>query len=225
MGILARFKEIMEANINALLDKCENNPKMIDQLLRDLDEQLAEVKKETAGVMAEQTRCKRILDEKIAKTQEWDGYARKALKAGQEDHAREFLAKKQEALEQQNQAQEAYDAATQNAEKIRQMHDKLAKQRETARNEAATIKAKMATAKTQETINKAINSSKMDSTLGAFARMKENADKRLDAAMAEQELSEAPKDEAERLAEQYKDGGSAAVDDELERMKAEMGIS
>ena len=46
MGILTRFTDIMKSNINALLDKCEDPAKMIDQTLRDLREDLAEVKKE-----------------------------------------------------------------------------------------------------------------------------------------------------------------------------------
>ena len=49
MGILTRFTDIMKSNINALLDKCEDPAKMIDQTLRDLREDLAEVKKETAN--------------------------------------------------------------------------------------------------------------------------------------------------------------------------------
>ena len=51
MGILTRFTDIMKSNINALLDKCEDPAKMIDQTLRDLREDLAEVKKETLLLM------------------------------------------------------------------------------------------------------------------------------------------------------------------------------
>lgn len=39
-GILSRFKTIMEANINALLDKAEDPVKMADQLARDLEKDL-----------------------------------------------------------------------------------------------------------------------------------------------------------------------------------------
>lgn len=72
MGIIARFKDIMAANINALLDKAEDPEKMIDQTMRNLTKDLAEVKQETAAVMADEQRCKRELDEcnnEIAKMQ------------------------------------------------------------------------------------------------------------------------------------------------------------
>ena len=58
MGILKRFKDIMSSNINALLDKAEDPEKMIDQYLRDHQEDLRKVKSETATVMAEEQRCK-----------------------------------------------------------------------------------------------------------------------------------------------------------------------
>ena len=63
MGILTRFKDIMASNINALLDKCEDPEKMIDQYMRNLESDLGKVKAETASVMAEETRAKRELDE------------------------------------------------------------------------------------------------------------------------------------------------------------------
>ncbi len=94
MGILKRFKDIMSANINAMLDKAEDPEKMIDQYLRELQEDLRNVKSETATVMADEARCKRALtdcDEEIAKMQ---NYAEKALLAGNESDAMKFLEKK-----------------------------------------------------------------------------------------------------------------------------------
>ena len=41
----------MSANINALLDKCEDPVKMIDQTLREMNENLAEVKSATASIL------------------------------------------------------------------------------------------------------------------------------------------------------------------------------
>ena len=52
LGIFSRMKDIMSSNINAVLDKMEDPSKMIDQMLRQSREDLAEVKQETAAVMA-----------------------------------------------------------------------------------------------------------------------------------------------------------------------------
>ena len=57
-GILKRFKDIMSANINALLDKAEDPEKMIDQYLRDMESDLGKVKAETASIMAEAEKAK-----------------------------------------------------------------------------------------------------------------------------------------------------------------------
>ena len=66
MGVIQRFKDIMSANINAMLDKAENPEKMIDQYMRNLEDDLGKVKAETASVMAEEARAKRAYDEALA---------------------------------------------------------------------------------------------------------------------------------------------------------------
>ena len=69
MGILDRFSTIVKANINALLDKAEDPGKMIDQYLTEMTESLAEVKRETAGVMAEETRTRSKVEANRAEVQ------------------------------------------------------------------------------------------------------------------------------------------------------------
>ena len=94
MGIISRFKDIMAANINALLDKAEDPEKMIDQTMRNLTKDLASVKEETAAVMADEQRCKRELDECNSEIAKMQSYAEKALLAGNEGDATKFLQQK-----------------------------------------------------------------------------------------------------------------------------------
>ncbi len=94
MSILKRFSDIMSSNINALLDKAEDPVKMIDQLMRNLNDDLNKVKAETASVMAEETRAKREYDECESEVNKMLSYAKKAVDAGNDDDARVFLTKK-----------------------------------------------------------------------------------------------------------------------------------
>ena len=226
MGILDRFTTIVKANINELLDRAEDPAKMVDQYLVDLTESLAEVKKETAGVMAEETRTKRSVDANSEEVSRMEDLARKALQAGNEDDARVFLAKKQKLEATGAELAKAADAAHANAEKMRQMHDKLVNDIEDLKARRETIKAKMAVAKTQEKVaGFTSGSDKAESAIDAFNRMEEKADRMLDTADAMAELTEEPVDDAEALEAKYAGvADDAAVEDELARLKADMGL-
>ena len=115
MGIISRFKDIMSANINALLDKAEDPEKMIDQYLRNLESDLAKVKQETASVMAEEAKAKRQLDECTAEVAKMQSYAEKAVLAGNDEDAKRFLMKKKELVVKQTSLQETYTLAAENA--------------------------------------------------------------------------------------------------------------
>ena len=176
MGILSRFKDIMASNINALLDKCEDPEKMIDQYVRNLNEDLGKVKAETASVMAEETRAKRELDECVAEVEKMQKYAEKALMAGNESDARAFLEKKQSLVSKQATLQQAYDLSKANADKMRQMHDKLVKDINELNARRDAIKAKVKVAKTQEKMNKMMSGMPDASgSMPAFDRMEAKA--------------------------------------------------
>ncbi len=224
MGILERFTDIVKANINDLLDRCEDPSKMIDQYLRDLTESLAEVKKETAGVMAEESRARRLLDDNASEIAKYDGLARKALAAGNEGDARTFLAKKQQLAEKASGLQTTYDTAHENAQKMRQMHDKLVNDIEALRSRREMIKAKVSVAKTQQRVNQFTGADKAAGAMSAFDRMEAKADSMLDRANAMASLNEKPLDEAAELEKKYSGPNDSSVEDELEKMKAEMGL-
>ena len=224
MGIMSRFATIMKANINDLLDKCEDPAKMVDQTLRELNESLAEVKKETAGVMAEEQRCKREYDAVVAEIDKWTGYAEKAINAGNDGDAKEFIAKKQQEEAKLPRVKQTYDVAAENANKMRQMHDKLVSDINILEGKREMIKAKVAVAKTQQKVNEVTSKTKVDGTIAAFERMEAKADRMLDSANAMAALNSAPEDSAEALAAKYDSGSvSSSVDAELAAMKAKLG--
>lgn len=225
MGILNRFTTIMKANINALLDKAEDPAKMVDQYLIDLNQSLAEVKRETAGVIAEEKRTARLVEQNASESARMESLAKKALQAGNEDDARTFLAKKQQIDATGEELKRAADAAHANADKMRQMHDKLVSDIDNLKTRRETIKAKAAVAKTQNRVNGLVGTDKAEGAIDAFNRMEAKVDRDLDTAEAMTELNEQPVDDAEALERKYAGAANdAAVDDELARLKSEMGL-
>ena len=222
MGIISRFADIMKSNINALLDKAEDPAKMVDQYLLDLREKLADVKKETAGVMAAEASAKRDVETAAEKVEKATKGAQNALKAGDEDAARKLIAEKQRYEQNLAERQKAYELASDNADKMRQMYDKLVGDIKELEDRKANIKAKTAAAKAQSKINDITSGMDAGESLEAFDRMEEKANAAFDKAMAEAELN-VKKSDADDLLDKYA-SGATSVDDELAKMKAELGL-
>ncbi|MCI4139073.1 PspA/IM30 family protein [Bacillus vallismortis] len=225
MSIIGRFKDIMSANINALLDKAENPEKMADQYLRNMNSDLSKVKAETAAVMAEEQRTKRECHECQSDMEKMESYAMKALQAGNEGDARTFLERKTSLESKLSELQTANQMAAVNATQMRKMHDKLVSDIGELEARKKMIKAKWAVAKTQERMNKLGASASASSTsqsMSAFGRMEDKVNQALDQANAMAELNSAPQDDIADLTAKYDTAGSSQVDDELAALKAKM---
>lgn len=223
MAILKRFGDIMRANINALLDKAEDPGKMVDQMLLDLNEDLAAVKKETASVMAAATSARQQVDECKANIAKYEAAAKAAVKAGNDDDARKLLATKQQYESTLTSLEEAEKVAEDNAAKMRQMHDKLVSDINGLQARRAAIHAKVSVANAQQHVNAATEkTSRTSRSTAAFDRMEEKADRMLNEANAIAELNTQATNED--IANKYLSGGSASVEDELARLKAEVGV-
>lgn len=225
MGIISRFTEIMKSNINAQLDKCEDPAKMIDQTLRELKENFAEVKKETAGVMAAEKEADRAVQECEEQIRKYNLAAENALKANNEEDARTILSRKQPFVDNLVNLKKTQAVAKENSDKMRQMYNKLANDIQMLETKRNGIKATVAAAKTQEKMNKISSGSKRSmASLETFDRMEDKANRMLDSAMAEAELT-ADLDAGSDLVNKYASGeSSSTVDDELAAMKAKLGL-
>ena len=228
MSILSRFKEIIASNLNAMLDKAEDPQKMIEQYLKELTGDLAEVKRETASVMADEAKAKRNLVANQEEVVKYTQLARKALEAGDEANAKVFIKKKQSLEEVGETLQQVYDVAASNSQKMRQMHDKLVNDLNELHTRKAAIEAKIKIAEAQKKVNEVAGASaanKAEASLNAFARMEEKVDHMLDEANAMAELQlERTDDVIAAEAKYYEAISNSKVDAELEAMKAELGL-
>lgn len=225
MGILSRFSDIMRSNVNAMLDKLEDPSKMVDQMLLDLRKQLADVKNETAGVMADARSAQRRVDDMTAQINKYQTAAENALKSGNEDDARSLVSQKQQLEQTLIGLTQTAQLANDNANKMRQMHDKLVNDIAALEARRSSIKAKTAAAKAQEHVNKVLDGgTKASASIETFNRLEEKADKALDQAMAHADLN-ADINAGGDLAAKYAGGvANQSVDDELAAMKAKLGI-
>ena len=226
-SILGRFKTIMASNINALLDKMEDPEKMIDQYLRDMEKDLGSVKAETVAVMAQESAAKRKVAECENEIKKMEDYAKKALQAGNEADARMFLEKKGSIKIKLESLEKEKMVAVENSLKMREMHDKLTSDIQKLNARKNEIKAKIKMAKSAQKINAMTSSAGISGKMSSFNSIEEKADRMLDEANATIELNSPKKDEVDDLMKKYDSEeleSSSAVDDEMERLKKEMGL-
>lgn len=94
MGIFTRFRDIVSANINAMLDRAEDPEKMIKMMIREMEDTLIELKSACAGVIAGRKKLQRRLDEISERQTLWTQRAQLAVEKGRDDLAREALQEK-----------------------------------------------------------------------------------------------------------------------------------
>jgi len=94
MGLLDRVSTLMRANLNDLLDRAEDPEKVIQQLLRDMNNQLMQVKTQVAASIADEKRLHQRFQENQAKSDDWERKAEIALDRGEEDLAKEALSRR-----------------------------------------------------------------------------------------------------------------------------------
>lgn len=177
MGIFTRFKDIVSANLNSMLDKAEDPEKMIRLMIREMEETLVELKAACAGSMAEAKKVERERPAVAERLELWTRRAELAVDQGEEELAREALREKRRYAERDA----ALDAESlrltalveQAREDIGQLEDKLtaakAKQRSLAQR---AIRAQVKR-RAQEDIRQADSARAME----RFERLEQNIER------------------------------------------------
>ena len=232
MGILSRFTDIMSANINSLLSKAEtaNAEKLLEKYLKDAKDNIAQVKAETAAVIAEETGLARKLADNEAECDKYESYAMAAVKKGNDDDARKFLSYKNRLEDERADLSSQYARAKDNSEKMRQLLKKLMDDVNVTEDKLRELKQKLTVAKQQEKLNKLEEKFSNNNPLSVADSLFDAVQKRVDAADAAAALDkEFVKEtlEVEDLAKKYaattQEVKADQVEDQLAMLKASLG--
>lgn len=213
MGIFSRFRDIVNSNINAMLDKAEDPEKLIKLMIQEMEDTLVELKASCAGAMASRARVSRSIDTASSAVRSWDSKARLAVEKGREDLAREALLEKrahQEELEQRGRELDNFaELIGQYQKDIIQLEEKL----EGARNKHRILVQRHIHAAHRKNAQSRIRAAE---TSDAFVRF-EQFESRIDRMEADAEITNLRghklDDEFEKLA------GDDALEAELEALR------
>jgi phage shock protein A len=223
MGIFARIARLIKANLNALISGAEDPEKILTQLLEEMTKQLGEARQQVAVAIAdEKGLAKRVQAEKDSAA-EWERRAMLAVRANNDQLAKEALARKQEhttlADQYQAQWQKQKAAVEQLKLALRALNNKI----EEAKRKKGLLVARQKRAEAQAKIQETLGGLKNASAFEAFDQMAQKVDQMESRAEAASELAEEYSGDA--LAQRFSElESSAGADDDLLALKRKMGV-
>lgn len=94
MGVVTRFTDLVNANINAALDKAEQPEKMLRLVIQELEETLVEARSQAAKNIADKKALTRKKENLNTQVSDWLSKAETALAKDREDLAKQALIEK-----------------------------------------------------------------------------------------------------------------------------------
>ena len=146
MGIFSRVSNMFKAKVNDTLDEMENPIQLLDQKLRDMEEEFNKAKLNSAQILGNVHEIEKKLQAAKSQSADFEEKVKLALSKGNEDLAKRALAKKVEMDKKCSSLQTSYDNAKIQADKLKANLSALQEEIEKTRNyrdEAAILMPKL----------------------------------------------------------------------------------
>jgi phage shock protein A len=223
MGIFARLATLIKSNLNDLISRSEDPEKMLNQVVIDMANQLIEAKKQVAVSIADEKRLAKQAEQEAANAAEWERRAMLAIKAGDDNLAKEALNRKKEhdqlAASYKDQWQKQKQAVDQLKTALRLLNSKI----EEAKRKKNVLIARKKRAEAQKAIQETMSGLNNASAFETFDRMASKIDQIEAEAEAAGELAE--QSTGDTLAHRFGQlEATAGADEDLLALKRKMGV-
>ena len=203
MGIFKRIKDIISANINDLLDKFEDPEHMIDQMIKEMEESILELRKQTASAIAASKMTTKKISTAEKELAKWLKNAELAVTEGDDELARKALARKREISSHVDVLKQQLDDENTMIERMKSDLHLVEEKVQEARRKRETLIMKKRAADTKKSMiesrekaNAAFDGSASNIINGfdSFAKYEEKIEKELAEAEARVELNDSLKE-------------------------------
>lgn len=232
MGLISRVSTIFKSKVNNVLDKAEDPRETLEYSYQKQMEQLQNVRRGVAEVVTSKKRIELQLNKLKQTMTQLDQDARDAVKVGRDDLAQEALTRKQ-AFQAQLAGLESQVADLEREEnRLTDLQKKLNLKVESFRTQKEVLKAQYSAAQAQVKIGEAFTGlgEDMADVNMALQRAQDKTESMRARASAIDELAENPAFQLEAPStgdslrdELNKAKGASSVQEELARLKAELG--
>lgn len=218
MGILDRISQVLRSNVNDMLDRAEDPEKMLNQILRDMEDSLRQGQSQVADQIAQEKMIQMDLDTAKKNADEWGKKAELAVSKGMDDLAREGLHRQADYEAQVDIYQKQLDAQHQAVQKLKADLDALQNKYEDARRNKDALIARAKRAAAQQQISTASQKLSAVDYSSDLARMQRRIQEQEARVAANEEIKKSTVDD------QFKQlGDQDEVEKRLAALKQKMG--
>ncbi|MEM7018757.1 MAG: PspA/IM30 family protein [Pseudomonadota bacterium] len=117
--LFKRINMVINASVNDVIDKVEDPERMIKQMIREMEENIALAKEGVIDAIASEKRLERELEKQREQSKNWNAKAELALKNSNEELARSALARKKESDGILNNLESSWQSAANTSERLK----------------------------------------------------------------------------------------------------------
>jgi len=214
-----RLTRLIRANVNDMIDQAEDPEKMIDQIIREMQESIVTARSQVAAMIAQEKELELEVAETTKLASEWNRKAERAVGAGKDDLAREALRRKRDNDENSAIYQQQLDIQKQAVSKLKDQLRQLEAKYQTTLGARDSLVARQRRAQATKQVADAIVVVTPLDPSSELDRMERKIRSQEAQAMASLEMGDEGFDAQFRALEAESD-----VEDELAALKASLGV-